>query len=250
MKIDSPSITGSFTAQNGLTGSLFGTASWATNALTASLALTASQAISSSYAISASSLQPTSITSSGLNMSTSRILGRTTAGTGNIEQIQIGSGLSLTAGQLSLTGTSGVDTYSIICNMGGTTLAANTIYYIGQGGYVASTTANRRNVFIPFTGTLTNATITAGTTSTTVTAVDVAVAFRLNNTTDTSLGNIRFTGGNANSNGNVLAYNVTGLNTSVAAGDFCEIKITTPVSYAAPPTAASITVLLYFTRTA
>jgi hypothetical protein len=41
MKIDSPSITGSFAAQNGLTSSLFGTASWATNVLTASLATNA-----------------------------------------------------------------------------------------------------------------------------------------------------------------------------------------------------------------
>ena len=40
MKIDSPSITGSLTAQNGLTGSLLGTASWAESA---------SQALTSSY---------------------------------------------------------------------------------------------------------------------------------------------------------------------------------------------------------
>jgi hypothetical protein len=53
MKIDSPSITGSLTAQNGLTGSLFGTASWATNASTASF-VTASNVVgtvlSASYA--------------------------------------------------------------------------------------------------------------------------------------------------------------------------------------------------------
>jgi hypothetical protein len=211
MKIDSPSITGSFTAQNGLTGSLFGTASWA------------SQAISASY-----------ITSSfftGANVAAS-------------------ASYALTASYAANAAASSVaETYSIFANMGGTTLAANTIYYIGQGGYSANTTANRRNVYIPFAGALVAATITTGTTSTTVTAADVAVAFRLNNTSDTSLGNVRFTGGNANSNGTALSYNITGLNTTVAAGDFFEIKITTPVSYAAPPTAASITVMLYFTRT-
>jgi len=44
------------------------------------------------------------ITGSGLTMATSRILGRTTAGTGAIEEISIGSGLSLAAGTLSATG--------------------------------------------------------------------------------------------------------------------------------------------------
>lgn len=42
--------------------------------------------------------------SSGLTMSTARLLGRTTASTGSVEEIQIGSGLSLAAGQLSATG--------------------------------------------------------------------------------------------------------------------------------------------------
>ncbi len=42
--------------------------------------------------------------SSGLTMTTARLLGRTTASTGAVEEIQIGSGLSLTAGQLSATG--------------------------------------------------------------------------------------------------------------------------------------------------
>jgi hypothetical protein len=45
-----------------------------------------------------------SITSSGLTQSTARILGRTTASTGAVEEIQIGSGLSLSAGELSATG--------------------------------------------------------------------------------------------------------------------------------------------------
>jgi hypothetical protein len=54
-----------------------------------------------------------SITSSGLTQSTARILGRTTASTGSIEEIQIGSGLSLSAGELSATGGGGGDTVSI-----------------------------------------------------------------------------------------------------------------------------------------
>jgi hypothetical protein len=49
-----------------------------------------------------------SITTSGLTQSTARILGRTTASTGAIEEIQIGSGLSLSAGELSSTVSAGI----------------------------------------------------------------------------------------------------------------------------------------------
>jgi hypothetical protein len=44
------------------------------------------------------------ITTSGLTQATASILGRTSASTGAIEEIQIGTGLSLSAGQLSATG--------------------------------------------------------------------------------------------------------------------------------------------------
>jgi hypothetical protein len=44
------------------------------------------------------------ITTSGLTQATARILGRTSSSTGAIEEIQIGSGLSLSAGELSATG--------------------------------------------------------------------------------------------------------------------------------------------------
>lgn len=44
------------------------------------------------------------ITSSGLTMSTARLLGRTTAATGAVEEITVGSGLSLAAGALTASG--------------------------------------------------------------------------------------------------------------------------------------------------
>jgi len=47
---------------------------------------------------------PGAITSSGLTMATARILGRSTASTGAVEEITIGSGLSLSAGTLTATG--------------------------------------------------------------------------------------------------------------------------------------------------
>jgi hypothetical protein len=47
------------------------------------------------------------VTSSGLTMATARLLGRSTASTGAIEEISIGSGLSLSGGSLSATGGGG-----------------------------------------------------------------------------------------------------------------------------------------------
>lgn len=44
------------------------------------------------------------VTSSGLTMATARLLGRTTASTGAIEEITVGSGLSLSAGSLTASG--------------------------------------------------------------------------------------------------------------------------------------------------
>jgi hypothetical protein len=49
-----------------------------------------------------------SITASGLTQATARILGRTTASTGAVEEIQIGAGLSLSAGELSSTVSAGI----------------------------------------------------------------------------------------------------------------------------------------------
>jgi hypothetical protein len=49
-----------------------------------------------------------SITSSGLTQATARILGRTSASTGAVEEITIGSGLSLSAGELSSTVSAGI----------------------------------------------------------------------------------------------------------------------------------------------
>jgi hypothetical protein len=47
------------------------------------------------------------ITGSGLTMATAKLLGRTTASTGAIEEITVGTGLSLTSGTLTATGGGG-----------------------------------------------------------------------------------------------------------------------------------------------
>lgn len=60
------------------------------------------------------------ISSSGFTMSTARLLGRTTASTGAVEQISVGSGLSLSGGTLSATG-GGSGTVTSVDVSGGTT---------------------------------------------------------------------------------------------------------------------------------
>ena len=49
-------------------------------------------------------LETGAVVSSGLEMSTDRLLGRTTASTGAVEEITVGSGLSLSSGTLTATG--------------------------------------------------------------------------------------------------------------------------------------------------
>jgi hypothetical protein len=139
------------------------------------------------------------------------------------------------------------DYYSILVNQGGTNFADSTTYYIGLGGYLASTIANTRNVYVPFTSTLTNVLMTAGA-SNAASTQDTTVYFRLNNTTDTLLSStVKFSGGNAQANGTILSYSISGLSVSVNAGDFFEIKLVTPV-WTTNPTAGGLTVLLYFRK--
>ncbi len=53
---------------------------------------------------------PGSITSDGITMNTARLLGRTTASAGAVEEITVGTGLTLSAGTLTATGTGGTVT--------------------------------------------------------------------------------------------------------------------------------------------
>jgi len=80
-----------------------------------------------------SGVQAGAITTSGLTMATARLLGRTTASTGAIEEITVGSGLSLSAGSLSATG-GGTGTVSTASD--GTTdiTDPDTIEITGTGG--------------------------------------------------------------------------------------------------------------------
>lgn len=71
--------------------------------------------------------------SSALTMATARLLGRTTASTGAIEELTVGSGLTLSAGSLSATGI--VDTSSVLTALSGLTAGAiGTFAFLGNTG--------------------------------------------------------------------------------------------------------------------
>jgi hypothetical protein len=62
------------------------------------------------------------------NIATNRLLGRSSSGAGDIEEIQIGSGLSLSGGTLSATGGGGGSSISTQVITSATTATANTRY--------------------------------------------------------------------------------------------------------------------------
>jgi hypothetical protein len=97
-----------------------------------------------------------SITSSGLTQATARLIGRTSSGTGAVEEIQIGAGLSLSAGELSATGGSGGGevrsdfvspyTYTGLADAGTSESTASWLIrrseFDAGGGFVATLTAS------------------------------------------------------------------------------------------------------------
>jgi len=100
--------------------------------------------------ISPVGVAPGAITTSSLTMATSKLLGRATASTGAIEEIVIGTGLSLSGGgTLSSTATGGTvvntikidqtpagDTYGLL---GGTVNGSNAVFTVSYGSYAAGT---------------------------------------------------------------------------------------------------------------
>ena len=87
------------------------------------------------------------ITGTGLTMSSGYLLGRTTAGTGGIEEIEVGTGLALSAGVLSATGGSSADSFGTIVVAGQSDVVADaagdtvTLRAVSQGGVKITTYA-------------------------------------------------------------------------------------------------------------
>lgn len=86
------------------------------------------------------------VTSSGLTQATSRMLGRTTAGSGAIEEISVGTGLTLSAGSLSVTASTYQPLDSELSALAGLVSAADRLpYFTGSGtaALATFTTAGR-----------------------------------------------------------------------------------------------------------
>jgi hypothetical protein len=72
------------------------------------------------------------VTASGLTMSTARILGRTTAATGAVEEITVGSGLSLSAGTLTSSAAGTVTSVGITAPAAGITVSGSPVTTSGS----------------------------------------------------------------------------------------------------------------------
>ena len=84
------------------------------------------------------------VTAIGVQMNTNKLLGRSTASAGAIEEITIGSGLSLTSGTLSATGGGGASAITISAKTGAYTVVAGdlgTIINCTSGTFTVSLTA-------------------------------------------------------------------------------------------------------------
>jgi hypothetical protein len=84
------------------------------------------------------------VTGSGLTVATGRLLGRTTAGTGAIEEISVGSGLTLSGGQLSASG-GAVSSVSASSSASGFSLSASPSTGAVSVGFSISNDSNARS---------------------------------------------------------------------------------------------------------
>lgn len=117
-----------------------------------------------------------------------------------------------------------------------------TTYYLGPIYETTApiTTAQLRQMSMPFNCVLVAASITSNCTQAGVTQEDSTFSVRINNTTDVTLSSV------VDFESNIMHfYNITGLNTVFSAGDKWEIKWLTP-TWVTNPTNTVVVVTLYF----
>lgn len=119
--------------------------------------------------------------------------------------------------------------------------ADSTVYYFGAFGdaSIPTTTNAIRRVYIAKAGILVRAEITLRATGTAGSSETTTFAFRLNDTSDTTLSTA------VTMTNSVYHESVTGLSVTVAAGDYFEIKMTTP-AWVTNPTAVYGEIFLLF----
>ena len=127
--------------------------------------------------------------------------------------------------------------YALQATHGGANYAASTINYFGNMGGNITTTAQRNKIYIPANGTIKKAYVSYFVGGTLASAEAITFAIRHNNTTDYTVSNT------ATLNAAIVDFNSTSLNIAVAAGDFIELKVTTPAFVTAPTTVRCSVVL-------
>ena len=99
-----------------------------------------------------------SITSSGYTQNTARLLGRTTASAGAIEEITVGTGLSLSAGSLTATGAAGGASASYKRTSGDYTTTSSTFVDVDGTNLALAITTGAHRVLIGVVGSLNTST--------------------------------------------------------------------------------------------
>jgi hypothetical protein len=149
------------------------------------------------------------------------------------------SGASNTLGDIPSTAltTPAARGYTLQATHGGANYAASTIYYFGNMGGNITTTAQRNKIYIPANGTIKKAYVSYFVGGTLASTEAITFAIRHNNTTDYTVSNT------AKLDAAIVDFNSTSLNIAVAAGDFIEMKVTTPAFVTAPTTVRCSVVL-------
>jgi hypothetical protein len=166
---------------------------------------------------------PGAITTSGLTMATARLLGRTTASTGAVEEITVGTGLSLSGGNLS---NSAPDLT--------VTITAGTGISV-SGTYPSFTITNTApNQVVSLTG--------AGTTVVTGTYPNFTIT-----SNDQYVGTVTSVSGTGSVNGITLTGNVTSSGSLTLGGTLSNVSLTTQVTGTLPVTSGGTGTATAFT---
>lgn len=181
---------------------------------------------------------PGAITTSGLTMATARLLGRTTASTGAVEEITVGTGLSLTAGTLSnsapdqtvvLTAGTGISTSGTYPNFTITNTAPDQVVSLTagtgisiSGAYPSFTVTNSApDQIVSLTG--------AGTTVVTGTYPSFTIT-----SNDAFVGTVTSVSGTGSVNGITLTGTVTSSGNLTLGGTLSNVSLTTQVTGTLP----------------
>jgi len=149
------------------------------------------------------------------------------------------SGASNTLGDIPSTAltTPAARGYTLQATHGGVNYSASAINYFGNMGGNITTTAQRNKIYIPANGTIKKAYVSYFVGGTLASTEAITFAIRHNNTTDYTVSNT------ATLDAAIVDFNSTSLNIAVAAGDFIEMKVTTPAFVTAPTTVRCSVVL-------